>query len=174
MAKYKKEIVDRIYELLSTDTYTIAEVCQIVGITEETFHKWKREKTEFSECIRRAEAARNDFFVSEAKKSLLKKIQGYTVTEKHVTYVNSREKSKTGEEKDKPKVKEQKVIEKFFQPDTSAIVFTLTNRDPDNWKNKQSNELTGKDGKELAFPPIKVEVIDSRTQVRADEDNPDD
>lgn len=174
MAKYGKQIVDRIYELLSSDTYTIAEVCQIVGIDEGTFYRWKNEKSEFCEIIKRAEEVRMAFFVAEAKKSLLKKVQGYTVTEKHVTYVNSREKNKSGEEKDKPKVKEQKVIEKFFQPDTAAIIFTLTNQDPDNWKNKQSNELTGKDGKDLAFPPIKVEVIDSRTQVRADEDNPND
>jgi len=153
MAKYSKKLVDRIFELMSSDTYTIAEVCQMVGISEETFHAWKRNKPEFSESIKKAEEARMRYFVAEAKKSLIKKIQGYTVQEKHTTYVNVKETGEDGKAKDKPKIKEQKVVDKHFQPDTAAIIFTLSNGDPENWKNRQNNEVTGKDGKPLI--PVK-------------------
>ena len=83
MAKYGKKIVDRIFELMSSDTYTIADVCRIVGITRETFYEWKKEKSDFSDTIKKAGEERMNFFVAEAKKSLAKKIQGYTVQEKH-------------------------------------------------------------------------------------------
>ena len=80
-------------------------------------------------------------FVIEAKKSLLKKIRGYEVTETSVTTIPGKD--------GKPKIKEQKTNKKHFQPDTAAIIFTLTNGDPEHWKNKQTTEMTGKDGKDL-------------------------
>lgn len=147
MAKYSKKIVDKICNLLKSDSYTIAEVCRLVGIAESTFFDWQANKVEFSECIKKAQDERMQFFVAEAKKSLLKKVQGYTVDETKTVYIDSG-KTKPGE-KPQPKVKEQTIIKKHIQPDTAAIIFTLTNGDPGNWKNKQSNEVTGKDGKDL-------------------------
>ena len=49
----------------------------------------------------------------------------------------------------KPIIKEQTTTKKHFQPDTAAIIFTLTNGDPEHWRNRQSTEVTGKDGKDL-------------------------
>ncbi|MDT4844180.1 hypothetical protein FQZ97_781300 [compost metagenome] len=154
MAKYNKKIVDRIFELLSSDTYTIAEVCQMVGISDRTFYGWRDKNAEFADLIKKAENERNQFFLAEAKKSLLKKIQGYTVQEKHTTYVNAKEVGEDGKQKDKPRIKEQKIVDKYFQPDTAAVIFTLTNQDPENWKNRQNTELTGKDGKDLFAPDL--------------------
>lgn len=147
MTKYSKKIVKRVIELMKSDTYTIAEICAIVGIAPRTFYDWQNEYEEFAQAVQEAKDERMQFFVSEAKKSLLKKIQGYTVQEKHTTMVDSKEKDANG--KPKPKIKEQKIVDKHFQPDTAAIIFTLTNGDPESWKNKQSTELTGKDGKDL-------------------------
>ena len=134
MAKYGEAITKKICGLIASDSYTIAEVCSIVKITETTFYEWKATKPEFSESIKKAEEIRMNLFVAEAKKSLLKKIQGYTVQEKHTTYTNSKDNT--------PVIKEQKVIDKHFQPDTAAIIFTLTNGDPDNWKNRQNTDVT--------------------------------
>jgi transposase-like protein len=153
MAKYSKKIVKRVIELMKSDTYTIAEICAIVGIAPRTFYDWQNEYEEFAQAIQDAKDERMQFFVSEAKKSLLKKIQGYTVQEKHTTMVDSKEKDANG--KPKPKIKEQKIVDKHFQPDTAAIIFTLTNGDPDNWKNKHSAEVSGKDGKDL-IPPARI------------------
>lgn len=145
--KYNKEIAEKIYSLIEADTYTVAEICRLVKIAPSTYFDWINRFTEFSDNIKKAEAARMAFFVAEAKKSLLKKIQGYTVQEKHVTTVGSGKLDVNG--KEIPKIKEQKTVDKHFQPDTAAIIFTLCNGEPDTWKNRQNNEVTGKDGKDL-------------------------
>lgn len=141
MAKYRPKIVEKIVGLIKSDTYTIAEICRQVGITPKTFHQWKEEHPEFGQMIVDAKDERMQFFVQEAKKSLLKKICGYEVTETSVTTIPGKD--------GKPQIKEQKTNKKHFQPDTAAIIFTLTNGDPEHWRNRQSTEVTGKDGKDL-------------------------
>lgn len=147
MAKYGKKIVDKIVGMLRSDTYTIAEVCRQVGITTKTYHEWVNDYPEFGESVEKAKDERMQFFVAEAKKSLLKKIQGYTVDETKVVTVPSREKDKDG--RPKPQIKEQTTTKKHIAPDTAAVIFTLTNGEPDTWRNRQTNEVTGKDGKDL-------------------------
>lgn len=153
MAKYSKKVVERIVELLKSDTYTIAEICQQVGISQATFHRWKDEHEDFCLAIEEAMDARMQFFVQEAKKSLLKKIQGYEVTETKVVTVP------TKGDPSKPTIKEQTTMKKHIQPDTAAIIFTLTNGDPTRWRNRQTTEITGKDGKDL-FKSLSDEDLD--------------
>lgn len=141
MAKYNKKTIDAILELIKSDTYTIAEVCRQVEITQKTYHQWMNDHPEFAEAVNAAKEEMMQMFVIEAKKSLLKKIRGYEVTETSVTTIPGKD--------GKPKIKEQKTNKKYFQPDTAAIIFTLTNGDPEHWKNKQTTEMTGKDGKDL-------------------------
>lgn len=157
--KYNAKIAEKICSLIATDTYTVAEICRMVKIHQCTFFEWLKEKPEFSECIKKAEAERMAFFVAEAKKSLLRKIQGYTVQEKHITTVGSGKYDVNG--KEIPRIKEQKIVDKHYQPDTAAIIFTLTNGEPENWKNRQNNEVTGKDGKDL-FGQLTDEELDAR------------
>lgn len=141
MAKYGKMIVERIVGLVKSDTYTIAEICRQTGISLRTYFKWIAEYPDFAQAVEDAKAERMQFFVQEAKKSLLKKIRGYEATETAVTTIPDKDGN--------PKIKEQKTYKKHIQPDTAAIIFTLTNGDPEHWKNKQSTEVTGKDGKDL-------------------------
>lgn len=157
--KYNKKIAEKICSLIATDTYTVAEVCRMVKIHPDTYYTWIKEFSEFSYAIKKAEAERMAVFVVEAKRSLLKKIQGYTVQERHITTVGSGKFDVNG--KEIPRIKEQKVVDKHFQPDTAAIIFTLTNGEPENWKNRQNNEVTGKDGKDL-FGQLSDEELDAR------------
>ena len=147
MAKYCKKIVDKIVGLFKSDTYTIAEVCHKVGITTKTYHEWVNDYPEFSEAVEKAKDERMQFFVAEAKKSLLKKIQGYTVDETKVVTVPSKELDENG--RPKPKIKEQTTVKKHIAPDTAAVIFTLTNGEPETWRNRQYSEITGKGGKDL-------------------------
>lgn len=147
MAKYSRKIVAKIVGLVKSDTYTIAEVCRQVGISHKTYHLWIKDYPEFAQEIEEAKAERMQFFVQEAKKSLLKKIQGYDVTETKVVTVPSGAKDASGNPK--PSIKEQTTTKKHIQPDTAAIIFTLTNGDPEHWRNRQTTEITGKDGKDL-------------------------
>lgn len=147
MAKFSKKTVDKIVGLVTSDTYTIAEICRQVGITPKTYHQWVNDYPDFADAIEQAKEERMQFFVQEAKKSLLKKIQGYEVTETKVVTIPGKKKDERGNPK--PEIKEQTTTKKHIQADTAAIIFTLTNGDPDHWRNRQSTEVTGKDGKDL-------------------------
>lgn len=159
MARYNKKTVKAITDLIKADTYTIAEICLKVGISERCFYDWQANNAEFADSIAQARLDANQKFVRMARNSLVKKLEGYTVQEKQVVMIESKEKDETG--KPKPKIKEQKIIDKHFQPDTQAIIFALTNLESDTWKNRQSNEVTGKDGKDL-FAQKSDEELDAR------------
>lgn len=133
--------------LVKSDTYTIAEICRQVGITPKTYHQWVNDYPDFADAIEQAKAERMQAMVIEAKKSLMKKIQGYDVTETKVVTIPGKQKDEKGNPK--PIIKEQTTTKKHIQPDTAAIIFTLTNGDPEHWRNRQSTEVTGKDGKDL-------------------------
>lgn len=147
MAKYSKKIVSEICSLIKEDSYTIAEICKKVGISEDTFYTWKKQKTEFSENIKKAEEHFKEEMLVECKRSLRKLITGYTVKEKKTVMVDSKKKDEKGNSI--PQIKEQTTTEKHIQPSLGAIIHFQTNQDPDNWKNKHSTEITGKDGKDL-------------------------
>lgn len=147
MAKFSKKTVDKIVGLVKSDTYTIAEVCRQVGITPKTYHAWINDYPDFADAIEQAKEERMQLMVIEAKKSLMKKIQGYDVTETKVVTIPGSKKDEKGNPK--PIIKEQTTTKKHIQPDTAAIIFTLTNGDPEHWRNRQSTEVTGKDGKDL-------------------------
>lgn len=159
MAKYGKKIVERIVGLISSDTYTITEVCRQCGITKSTFYEWVNDYPDFAEAVEQAKDERMQFFVAEAKKSLLKKIQGYTVDETKVVTVPSQEKDEHG--RPRPKIKEQTTTKKHIAPDTAAVIFTLTNGEPSTWRNRQSNEVTGADGKDL-FKQLSDDELNTR------------
>ena len=152
-SKYNPRIVKRICDLISKDTYTIAEICSIVKISERCYYDWQANVAEFAESIARAREQFDELLVKEAKNSLRKKITGYEVDEKKTVYVNDAD--------GKPKIKEQTTIKKHFQPDTAAIIFSLTNKASTEYQNRQNTELTGKGGKDL-FAHVTDEELDQR------------
>ena len=147
MAKFSKKTVEKIVGLIKSDTYTIAEICRQVGITPKTYHQWVNDYPDFADAIEQAKDERMQAMVIEAKKSLMKKIQGYDVTETKVVTVPGTKRDEKGNPK--PIIKEQTTTKKHIQADTAAIIFTLTNGDPEHWRNRQTTEVTGKDGKDL-------------------------
>lgn len=155
MAKYNKEIVKHITDLIKKDSYTIEEICDIVDISGDTYFRWIKTKPDFSEAVKKAQDKFNDKIVADAKKSLAKKVLGYEVEETKTVYSDDG----TG----KPKIKERSVIKKHFQPDTAAIIFTLCNRDSENWKNRQSTELSGRDGNAIEVTSNFLELMKQAT-----------
>lgn len=144
MAKYSVKIVEKICSLIREDSYTIAEICNIIGINKDTYYTWLKDKPDFSVAIKKAQGEFDELMIIEAKKSLVKMVKGYTVQEKRTVTQDTGRKSEDG----KPivKVKEHSVVDKHYQPVPAAVFFTLTNRDPDNWKNKQDNTISGEVG----------------------------
>ena len=40
--------------MLEKDSYTVEEVCANVGINEDTYYDWQKNKSDFSEAIKKA------------------------------------------------------------------------------------------------------------------------
>lgn len=135
MAKFNKKLVEQICKLVSSDSYTVDEICQQVGINRTTYFRWLRENNTFATAIKSAQQRFHENLIAEAKRSLMKKIRGYEAEEVKTVYGRK-------DENGGPKIKEQTRIKKHVPPDTTAIIFTLVNRAPEDWKNKQ--ELSGK------------------------------
>ncbi len=133
--------------MIKADSYTIAEICSLSGISKECYYHWIETKSDFSDEVKKAFDERMKYFAKLAKKSLVKKLEGYTEKEEKIVYVDSGKPDAEG--KTKPKIKEKTITDKHYQPDTTAIIFTLCNAEPENWKNRQNTEVTGKDGKDL-------------------------
>jgi transposase-like protein len=153
MAKYSKKMARRIFDLIRKDSYTIAEICAGVGINQDSFYRWQRELPEFKEGVQSAREHFVEDRLVECEKSLVKLINGYDYEEiKTVMTKNA---------KGEPAIKERTVTTKHIVPSLPAIIHFQTNRDPENWKNRQSTELTGKDGKDL-FEGITDEELEAR------------
>lgn len=159
MAKYNKRIVKRITDLIRQDTFTIAEICTKVGISESCFYNWQSNNVEFGESIARAREQFDEILVQEAKNSLRKLVNGYEADEKKTVLVNGKD--------GKPEIKEQVTIKRHFQPNPMSVQFVLTNKTNGEYKNYQTNELTGKDGKEL-FASLSDEELDNRIKALED------
>nr|WP_288210520.1 phBC6A51 family helix-turn-helix protein [uncultured Dysgonomonas sp.] len=166
MAKYNQKIVNRICDLISKDSYTIAEICEKVKISESTYYEWLKTKSEFSEAIKKAQDKLTQDLLIECNRSLVKLIRGYTIQEKKTVTADTGRK----DENDKPivKVKEHSVVEKYYPPSLGAIIHFQTNRDPDNWKNRQENKLSGEVGIKSNLENLSDEdlqnIIDGKTE----------
>lgn len=143
--KYGKEITEKICGLLRKGTYNHAEASRKVGICPDTFSRWCAKYPDFRKAVETAEQEYLDSLSVTARVSLKKRVEGFYATETKT--VKRPAKNESGDTE--LTVIEETTTEKYIAPDTTAIIFVLTNTDPDKWKNRHSAEVTGKDGKDL-------------------------
>lgn len=120
--------------------YSQKEACKKAGIAEWTFYRWCDEDSEFRGQVRSAqdEARISKADVRAVEQSLLDIARGFEYEEVKTEY-ESREvvvDEKTGRKEFKPVIKKQVRTQKRVVPNVEAIKFLLTNRDPQNWKNR--------------------------------------
>lgn len=148
MPKYTPKMVEQICGYIAQGK-TYADACKIVGISESEFYKWKSELSEFSEAIKRAEQEYKDWYskdlVESAKKSLKELVLGWECEEVTTEYISD------PNNPDQPKIKQQRRVKKKYKPDATAIIFALTNKAPDEFKNRQYQE--GKMTQEIVRKP---------------------
>ncbi len=132
--KYTKKLVKQLCDELATGKHTIADTCKKVGVSEATFYHWKEHKPEFLEAVKSAEQKRLLAFKEMATSGLAKLLDVHEYEEVHTDYENGQD--------GKPKIKAQKRVKKFTMPNPAAVIFTLTNRDPANWQNRQNVDHT--------------------------------
>lgn len=132
--KYSKSLVNEICEELASGKHTIADICKKVGISEAIFYKWKENKVEFLEAIKKAEKKRLESFRNMALSGLATLLVKHEVTEVKTEF----EKGENGLPSPIKTIKTNKTI----LPNPTAVIFTLTNRDSDDWKHKQNIDHT--------------------------------
>ena len=136
MAKYTERLAEKIVSLIEEDTYSITEICKHLKITRKSFYEWRDKKPEFRKAIEAAIESRDETLAITARRSLRKKLEGYTLTEIWTTYVPDKENP------DKLVLKNRVVRQKEYAPDTHAIRLVLLHNETKEEENKEHKPLT--------------------------------
>ncbi len=135
-SKYDPKMIEqarKLCELGATDR----DVADFFEISESTLNLWKGLYPEFSESLKVGKDAADERVIQ----SLYRRATGYVHDAVKIA-VNAQ-----GEITKVPFVE-------HYPPDTTAAIFWLKNRRKEDWRDRVVNELTGKDGAELAAPVI--------------------
>lgn len=134
--RYCKEVVDTILESL-VEGCSFKEAASRVGMPVSTLRNWRKERPDFEVLVKEAlyECAQNK--VPRLQHALFQKATGYEVSEEKTTYISETYMDDDGQIKERERVKKREVVKKQIPPDTSALVFALTNLNPERWKQKK-------------------------------------
>lgn len=133
-SKYETNVKDKLLlvEAWARNGLTDEQIAKNLDISKDSFYKYKREYTDFSDSLKRGKEV-IDF---EVENALLKRALGYKYNE--VTKELCKDKE-TGEET----LVITKVVTKEVAPDTTAQIFWLKNRKPLEWRDKRDVEHSG-------------------------------
>ena len=134
MAKYTERLAEKIVSLIEEDTYSITEICKHLKITRKSFYEWRDKKPEFRKAIEAAIESRDEALAITARRSLKKKLEGYTLTEIRTTYVPDKENP------EKLVLKTRVVRQKEYAPDTHAIRLVLSHNETKEEENKEHSQ----------------------------------
>lgn len=104
------------------------QIAQNIGIAASTLYEWKNQYPEISEALKKGK----EVVDRQVENALLKRALGYKYEE-----------IKTEETEEGKKVT---VTIKEVVPDTTAQIFWLKNRKPDQWRDKRDIEHSGEIG----------------------------
>lgn len=138
MAKYEQS-APKILELIENGA-TYKDAAEQAGIGERTFYDWMRDKPQFSQSVHKAKEVGDKKAIALVEASLLQLATGYEYEDVRTEYGSEKD-PKTGEYK--PVIKKQTRIKKKVPASTEAIKFFLTNKAPEDWKNRIEQNNTG-------------------------------
>lgn len=106
---------------------TVYQICSILNCSTQTYYNWRNEHPEFAEAVKYV------LFLGSQNclKSLFERANGLskTVTKRVIEGADGKTR--------------YEYITVTNPPDTQALKFILTNRDPDNWKEKVDVKQSG-------------------------------
>lgn len=106
---------------------TLEDIAHNCGVHPSTLKDWKKNKSDISDALKKGKVA--DIIV---KNALHKRAVGYECVEVKETYGTS------------GVLIERVVTAKHVPPDTTAAIFWLKNREPDVWRDRQEQIVSGK------------------------------
>lgn len=112
-----------------------------IGVNERTFSAWKARFPSISSALKEGKAPVD----IEVEDALYKSATGYYITINEPVKLRT-EKQKQGEGKIVEERIEYVVKQVYIPPQTTAQIFWLKNRKPEQWKDKREQVVSTKDG----------------------------
>lgn len=127
-------------EKLAKAGWTDEQMSAFYKVTRQTWHNWKKQHAKFFESLKDWKAEADH----QVERALFQRATGYETTEERIV----------GHGED------AKVIEatKQFPPDTTACIFWLKNRMPEEWRDKTDHELSGPGGGPIQISDAKQKL----------------
>ncbi|NNU89777.1 helix-turn-helix domain-containing protein [Anoxybacillus sp. CHMUD] len=110
------------------DGLTDEQIYSNLGVSKDTFYRWKKKKSEFREALKRGKEV-VDRMVENA---LLKAALGYEYEEE---VVDNKGRKHT--------------VRKYEKPNTTALIFWLKNRKPEQWRDRQEHKIDANFGVQI-------------------------
>lgn len=123
--KYRPEFAEQAAKLCALGAND-REVADFFKVTEQTVNNWKSAHPEFFESLKVAKATAD----ARVEQSLYRRALGYSHDSVHVSNYQ-------GEVTLTP-------IVEHYPPDTTAAIFWLKNRKPEEWRDKTDHDHAGK------------------------------
>lgn len=114
------------------DGLTEEQIAHNMGIRRETLIEWKKKYPNISNTLKRGK----EIIDRQVENALLKRALGYSYKETTKELIFDKETGKT-------ELKITKEVEKEVVPDTTAQIFWLKNRKPEEWREKQEVQMSG-------------------------------
>lgn len=125
---------------------TDKEMADFFGVDERTINRWKDDHEEFCQSLKAGKLEAD----ANVAHRLYQRAMGYSHEAVKIALTPA------GEHHQVPYIE-------HYAPDTTAAIFWLKNRRPDQWRDKQTQELTGAGGAPLV-PVLNVTVGNAGSQ----------
>ncbi len=122
--KFKDEYIAQAQKLCKLGA-TDVEVADFLDVDVRTVYRWKNESDEFCHALKLGKVEADD----RVERSLYAKATGYEHDDIDIRVVDG--------------TIVQTPIRKYFAPDTTAAIFWLKNRKPEQWRDRQEFEHSG-------------------------------
>lgn len=134
-------------EKLASKGLTNDQIIDALPISRDTFYKRLKTEPYFSYALYK----HRGIATNEVENALFKRSVGYTVQEK-VTEAKPVQKIVNGQMQTDYELITAKITEKTVEPDTNAIKFFLSNRNPEQWKMKvEPHQVAGAEMEKITF-----------------------
>lgn len=146
--KFKTEYIEQVKKLCALGSTDI-QIADFFNVCEKTINIWKHEHPEFLQSLKDGKLK---FDSETVVKSLLHRATGYSHKEDKILS-NSRE-------PEKPVIVE---TTKHYPPDTTACIYWLNNRLPEDWKNVRTDQVIADEAQSLN---INFNVKDAQADIQ--------
>ena len=120
--------------------YSNKDAAEKAGVSQSMFYEWLNTKVEFSETYKEAKKQGDKVRINSVESALLDIARGFEYEEVKTEY-ESQLNPQTG--KYEPTIKKQVRTKKRVVPNSEAIKFFLSNKAPEEWKNRIEQNNTG-------------------------------